>query len=84
MTNTERALKLFQLLEATDPNIDWASVPEFTPEQTQLMTVLIEQEILEAIDGGITLAVEMIRLSPPHLTKDEIANLIESSMNDTK
>jgi hypothetical protein len=26
----------------------------------------------------------MIRLSPPHLTKDEIADLIESSMHDSK
>ena len=43
MTDTERALKLFQLLEATDPSIDWASVPELTPEQTRLVAVLIEQ-----------------------------------------
>jgi hypothetical protein len=80
MTDTERALKLLQLLESTDPSTDWASVPGFTPEQTQLVTVLIKQQVLEAMDEGVTLAVEMIRLSPPHLTKDEIANLIESSL----
>jgi hypothetical protein len=84
MTETEKALKLFQLLEATDPYIDWKTVAEFTPEQQQLLTVLIEQQVSEAMDEGMTLAVEMIRLSPPHLTKDEIANLIESSMNDTE
>jgi hypothetical protein len=84
MTETEKALKLFQLLEATDPDIDWKTVAEFTPEQQQLLTVLIEQQVSEAMDEGMTLAVEMIRLSPPHLTKDEIANLIESSMNDTE
>ncbi len=36
------------------------------------------------MDEGVTLAVEMIRLSPPHLTKDEIADLIDSSIQDTK
>jgi hypothetical protein len=84
MTDTERALKLFQLLEATNPNIDWASVPEFTPEQTQLVTALTKQQIEYAMDEGMSLAVEMIRLSPPHLTKDEIADLIDSSIQDTK
>jgi hypothetical protein len=84
MTDTEKALKLFQLLEATDPSIDWASVPDFTPEQTQLVTALIKQQVSEAMDEGMALAVEMIRLSPPHLTKDEIADLIESSMHDSK
>ena len=84
MTDSEKALKLFQLLEATDPNIDWTAVPELTPEQTQLVTVLIEQQVEYAMDEGMALAVEMIRLSPPHLTKDEIANLIESSMHDSK
>lgn len=84
MTDTERALKLLQLLESTDPSTDWASVPGFTPEQTQLVTVLIKQQVLEAMDEGVTLAVEMIRLSPPHLSKDEIANLIESSMQDSQ
>jgi hypothetical protein len=82
MTDTERALKLFQLLEATNPNIDWTSVPKLTPEQTQLVTALIKQQVLEAMDEGMSLAVEMIRLSPPHLTKDKIADLIESSMHD--
>jgi hypothetical protein len=84
MTDTERALKLLQLLESTDPSTDWASVPGFIPEQTQLVTALIKQQVLEAMDEGVTLAVEMIRLSPPHLTKDEIANLIESSTSDSK
>jgi hypothetical protein len=84
MTDTERSLKLLQLLESTDPSTDWASVPGFTPEQTQLVTVLIKQQVLEAMDEGVTLAVEMIRLSPPHLTKDEIADLIDSSIQDTK
>lgn len=84
MTDTERSLILFQLLEAMDPNIDWISVPKLTPEQTQLVTVLIEQQVAYAMDEGIALAVEMIRLSPTHLSKDEIANLIESSMNDSK
>jgi hypothetical protein len=84
MTDTERALKLLQLLESTDPSTDWASVPGFTPEQTQLVTVLIKQQVLEAMDKGVTLAVEMIRLSPPHLSKDEIANLIEGSMQDSQ
>jgi hypothetical protein len=84
MTDTERALKLLQLLESTGPSTDWASVPGFTPEQTQLVTVLIKQQVLEAMDEGVTLAVEMIRLSPPHLSKDEIANLIESSMQDSQ
>jgi hypothetical protein len=84
MTDAEKALKLFQLLEATDPDIDWTAVPELTPEQTRLVTVLIEQQVLEAMDEGMALAVEMIRLSPPHLTKDEIANLIVSSMHDPK
>jgi len=82
MTDTERALKLLQLLESTYPSTDWTSVPGFTPEQTQLVTVLIKQQVLEAMDEGVSLAVEMIRLSPPHLTKDEIANLIEGSMHD--
>jgi hypothetical protein len=84
MTDTERASKLFQLLEAMGPDIDWASVPELTPEQTQLVAVLIEQQVAYAMDEGMTLAAEMIRLSPPHLSKDEIADLIESSMNDSK
>jgi hypothetical protein len=84
MTDTEKALKLFQLLESTDPSTDWASVPGLTPEQTQLVIVLIKQQVLEAMGEGMTLAVEMIRLSPPHLTKDEIADLIESSMHDSK
>ncbi len=84
MTDTERALKLLQLLESTDPSTDWASVPGFTPEQTQLVTVLIKQQVLEAMGEGMTLAVEMIRLSPPHLSKDEIADLIEISMHDSK
>jgi hypothetical protein len=84
MTDTERSLKLLQLLESTDPSTDWASVPGFTPEQTQLVTVLIKQQVLEAMNEGVTLAVEMIRLSPPHLTKDEIADLIDSSIQDTK
>jgi hypothetical protein len=82
MTDAERALKLFQLLEATDPSIDWTAVPELTPEQTRLVTVLIEQQVEYAMDEGMALAVEMIRLSPPHLTKDEIADLIDSSMHD--
>jgi len=82
MTDTERTLKLLQLLESTDPSTDWASVPGFTPEQTQLVTALIKQQVLEAMDEGMSLSVEMIRLSPPHLTKDEIANLIVSSMHD--
>jgi hypothetical protein len=84
MTDTERASKLLQLLEAMDPDIDWASVPELTPEQTQLVTVLIEQQVAYAMDEGMALAVELIRLSPPHLSKDEIADLIESSMQDSK
>ncbi len=84
MTDTERALKLLQLLESTDPSTDWASVPGFTPEQTQLVTVLIKQQVLEAMGEGMTLAVEMIRLSLPHLSKDEIADLIEISMHDSK
>lgn len=42
MTDTERALKLLQLLESTDPSTDWASVPDLTPEQTQLVTALIK------------------------------------------
>ena len=84
MTDKEKASKLFQLLEATDPNIDWASVPELTPEQTQLVTALIEQQVEYAMDEGVALAVEMIRLSPPHLSKDEIASLIEGSINDSK
>jgi len=84
MTDAERALKLFQLLETTDPSIDWTAVPELTPEQTRLVTVLIEQQVEYAMDEGVALAVEMIRLSPPHLTKDEIANLIESSISDSK
>jgi hypothetical protein len=84
MTETEKALKLFQLLEAIDPNIDWKTVAEFTPEQQQLLTVLIEQQVEYAMDKGMALAVETIRLSPPHLTKDEIANLIESSISDSK
>ena len=84
MTDKEKALKLFQLLEAMDPDIDWVSVPKLTPEQTQLVTVLIEQQVAYAMDEGMALAVEMIRLSPPHLSKDEIADLIESSVNDSK
>jgi len=84
MTDAEKALKLLQSLEATDPSIDWTSVPELTPEQTQLMTVLIEQQVEYAMDEGMALAVEMIRLSPPHLTKDEIANLIENSISDSR
>ena len=82
MTDTEKALKLLQLLESTDPSTDWASVPGFTPEQTQLVTVLIEQQVSEAMNEGMALAVEVIRLSPPHLAKDEIADLIDSSMHD--
>ena len=84
MTDTERALKLLQLLEAMDPDIDWAPVPELTPEQTQFVTVLIKQQVSYAMNEGMSLAVEIIRLSPPHLSKDEIADLIESSMNDSK
>jgi hypothetical protein len=84
MTDTERASQLFQLLGSMDPDIDWASVPELTLEQTQLVTVLIEQQVAYAMDEGMALAVEMIRLSPPHLSKDEIADLIESSMHDSK
>jgi hypothetical protein len=82
MTDAEKALKLLQLLESTGPSTDWASVPGFTPEQTQLVTALIKQQVLEAMDEGMSLAVEMIRLSPPHLTKDEIANLIVRSIHD--
>ena len=84
MTDTERALKLFQLLEASDPDTDWKSMADFTPEQTKLVTVLIEQQVVWAMDKVMSLAVEMIRLSPPHLSKDEIANLIESSMHDSE
>jgi hypothetical protein len=43
---------------------------------------LIKQQIEYAMDEGMSLAIEMIRLSPPHLTKDKIADLIESSMHD--
>lgn len=55
--------------------------PDLTPEQVELLTPIIHKLVLESMDSGIELAVEMIRLSPNGLTKEELARLIERTIS---
>ena len=55
------------------------STPDFTPEQTLLLTALVQRIAKESMDAGILAAVEMMRAAPG-LPTTECADMIESTV----
>ncbi len=54
------------------------------PEQQNFLRAILKQETLAALDEGLALAVQMIRKSPPGLTRDQLANLIKNCIGDKR
>jgi hypothetical protein len=79
MTYDEKTLKG---IKEIGEKVDLRLVQEFTLEQESFLRAILKQETLAALDEGLALAVQMIRESPPGLTRDQLANLIERCIGD--
>jgi len=81
MTYDEKTL---QCIKEIGEKVDLRLVQEFTLEQESFLRAILKQETLAALDEGLALAVLMIRESPPGLTRDQLANLIENCIGDKR
>jgi hypothetical protein len=76
--------KTLQCIKEIGEKVDLRLVQEFTPEQESFLRAILKQGTLAALDEGLALAAQMIRFSPPGLTRDQLANLIKETVLATK